>query len=70
VAALAPSTAALTRWTSYLLPNFANFDVMAAAAHGRMIPRALVLQNTVYAVAYCAIVLASATAVFSRRDLK
>jgi Cu-processing system permease protein len=62
--------AALARWFSYLLPNFANFDVMAAAAHGRAIPGALVLQDTLYGALYCAIVLAAATMVFSRRDLK
>jgi Cu-processing system permease protein len=63
-------TAAVASWFSYLLPNFANFDVMAAAAHGRAIPRALVLQDTVYALVYCTVVLAAATVVFSQRDLK
>jgi ABC-type transport system involved in multi-copper enzyme maturation permease subunit len=68
--ALSPAMAAIMRWLSYLLPNFDNFDVMAAATHGRDIPGALILQNTVYAAVYCAIVLAAAAAVFSRRDLK
>jgi Cu-processing system permease protein len=62
--------ATLARWFSYVLPNFANFDVMALAAHGRAVPRALVLQDTLYGALYCAIVLAAATVVFSRRDLK
>jgi hypothetical protein len=43
---------------------------MAAAVHGREIPRVLILQNTVYAVLYCGIVLTIAAAVFSRRNLK
>jgi ABC-type transport system involved in multi-copper enzyme maturation permease subunit len=61
---------ALLRGLSYLLPNFENFNVMAAAAHGREIPGALVLQNTVYAALYSVIVLLVAAAVFSRRNLK
>lgn len=60
----------LLRWLSYLLPNFENFDVMAAAAHGRVIPQALIAQNTAYAALYCAIVLTAAAAIFTRRNLK
>jgi ABC-type transport system involved in multi-copper enzyme maturation permease subunit len=60
----------LLRWLSYLLPNFENFDVMAAAAHGRVIPRALIVQNTAYAVVYCAVLLAVAAVIFTRRNLK
>src|SRR5437868_4614428 len=62
--------AAALRWLSYVLPNFEIFDVMGAAAHGRAIPRALVLQNTVYTVLYCAIVLAATSVIFTRRNLK
>jgi len=58
------------RWLSYVLPNFENFDVMASAAHGRDIPGALILQNTAYAALYCAILLAAASVIFSRRNLK
>jgi hypothetical protein len=58
------------RRLSYLLPNFQNFDVMASAAHGRAVPASLILENTIYTVVYCAIVLLTAAAVFSRRDLK
>ncbi|MBZ5702818.1 MAG: ABC transporter permease [Acidobacteriia bacterium] len=61
---------AVAVWFSYLLPNFENFNVIAAAAHRRAIPGALVLQNTAYAVIYCAIVLAAASVIFSRRNLK
>jgi ABC-type transport system involved in multi-copper enzyme maturation permease subunit len=60
----------LLRWLSYLLPNFENFDVMAAAAHGRVIPRALIVQNTAYAVVYCAVLLTVAAVIFTRRNLK
>jgi ABC-type transport system involved in multi-copper enzyme maturation permease subunit len=65
-----PAMEALLRGLSYLLPNFENFNVMAAAAHGREIPGALVLQNTAYAALYSVIVLLVAAAVFSRRNLK
>jgi ABC-type transport system involved in multi-copper enzyme maturation permease subunit len=58
------------RALSYVLPNFENFDVMAAAAHGRAIPGVLIAQNTAYAALYCAVVLAAATAIFARRNLK
>jgi Cu-processing system permease protein len=67
---IGPGLAVLLRWLSYLLPNFENFDVMGAAAHGRAIPGALIAQNTLYAALYCAIVLIVAAAVFSRRNLK
>ena len=55
---------------SFLLPNFENYDVMGAAAHGRHIPASLVLHNTLYTVLYCTIVLSVAAAIFSRKDLK
>jgi len=55
---------------SYLLPNFGNYDVMGAAAHGRGIAGMLVLYNTLYTILYCAIVLSAAAVIFSRKDLK
>jgi ABC-type transport system involved in multi-copper enzyme maturation permease subunit len=67
---LAPAVQTFLRWLSYLLPNFENFDVMASAAHGRHIPGTLILHNTAYAVLYCVIVLAAASAIFSRRNLR
>ena len=70
VEVMSPAMAAFTKWLSYLLPNFENFNVMAMAAHGRAVPGPLILQNTLYTVIYCAIVLTAAAAVFSRRNLK
>ena len=67
---MTPALGGLLRWISYLLPNFENFDVMGAAAHGRAIPGMLIAQNTAYAALYCAIVLAVAAAIFSQRNLK
>ena len=54
----------------YLLPNFGNFNAIAAAAHGRPIPLSLVLLNTGYAALYISVVLLTASAIFSNRNLK
>ncbi len=70
VEVLSPAMAAFTKWLSYLLPNFENYNVMAMAAHGRAVPGILIEQNTLYTVVYCTIVLMAAAAVFSRRNLK
>jgi Cu-processing system permease protein len=70
VEVMSPAMAAFTKWLSYLLPNFENFNVMAMAAHGRAVPGALILQNTLYTVLYCTVVLTAAAVVFSRRNLK
>ncbi|HEY6266441.1 MAG TPA: ABC transporter permease [Candidatus Acidoferrum sp.] len=67
---MSPGTVAFTKWLSYLLPNFENFNVMALAAHGLAVPGALILQNTLYAFVYCTMVLTAASVVFSRRNLK
>ncbi|MGH9563612.1 MAG: ABC transporter permease [Terracidiphilus sp.] len=55
---------------SYLVPNFHNFNSIAAAAHGEAIPFVLVWQNTLYALMYIAVLLLASAAVFSRRNLK
>jgi ABC-type transport system involved in multi-copper enzyme maturation permease subunit len=65
-----PAIAEFTRGLSYVLPNFENFNVMAMAAHGRAVPGALILRNTLYTVIYCAMVLTAAAAVFARKNLK
>lgn len=67
---LSDASMQLMRGISYLLPNFENFNVMGAVAHGQAVAWPLVWQATLYAVLYCAIVLAAASAVFSRRNLK
>ncbi|MGB7436243.1 MAG: hypothetical protein WBW49_12575, partial [Candidatus Acidiferrum sp.] len=67
---LTPATMRMLRGISYLLPNFENFNVMGAVAHGQGVPGTLVWQDTLYAILYAAIVLAAAAMVFSRRNLK
>jgi ABC-type transport system involved in multi-copper enzyme maturation permease subunit len=54
----------------YILPNFHNFNVIAAAAHKETVPLALIWQNTLYTALYVTVVLIAAAAIFSRRDLK
>lgn len=70
VTQMSPQTQKFFSILSYLLPNFGNYDVMGAAAHGRAIPGNLVLHNTLYAAVYCTIVLSAAAVIFSRKDLK
>jgi ABC-type transport system involved in multi-copper enzyme maturation permease subunit len=67
---MSPGMALFTKRLAYLLPNFENYNVMALAAHGRAVPGALILQNTLYTVIYCAVVLCVASVVFSRKNLK
>jgi ABC-type transport system involved in multi-copper enzyme maturation permease subunit len=65
-----PVLLALTRVLYYLLPNFHNFNGIAAAAYGARIPTALIAQNTLYALLYVTVILLGASAVFSGRNLK
>jgi ABC-type transport system involved in multi-copper enzyme maturation permease subunit len=58
------------RFLYYVVPNFHNFNAIAAAAHGEAIPFALFWQNTLYAVLYVTLLLIAASAVFSYRNLK
>jgi ABC-type transport system involved in multi-copper enzyme maturation permease subunit len=67
---LDPSALRFMRGISYLLPNFQNFNVMATVVHGQGVSSAFVWNATLYTLLYCAIVLAGASAVFSRRNLK
>jgi ABC-type transport system involved in multi-copper enzyme maturation permease subunit len=65
-----PAMEVATRVIYYLLPNFHNFNIIAAASHGETVPFSLIWQNTVYAALYVAVVLIAAAAAFSRRNLK
>lgn len=61
---------AITKIIYYLVPNFHNFNAIAAAAHGEPIPLSLIGQNTLYAALYVTLLLVAASAVFSMRNLK
>jgi ABC-type transport system involved in multi-copper enzyme maturation permease subunit len=65
-----PVLLAMTRVLYYLLPNFHNFNGIAAAAYGDVFPAALIAQNTLYALLYVTVILLGASAVFSGRNLK
>lgn len=65
-----PAVKAATSVLYYLVPNFHNFNVIEAVAHGEAVPGAMIWQNTLYAVVYVSVVLIAASAVFSRRNLK
>jgi ABC-type transport system involved in multi-copper enzyme maturation permease subunit len=67
---LTPQMQKFFKVISYVLPNFSNYDVMGAAAHGRGVAGTLILHNTLYTFLYCAIVLSAAAVIFSRKDLK
>jgi Cu-processing system permease protein len=54
----------------FVLPNFGNFNIIAAVAHGDAIPKSLIGLNTAYAVVYIGAVLLAASAIFSNRNLK
>lgn len=60
----------LAVWLSYVLPNFGSFNIATAASHFAPISWTLVGLNTAYAVVYCAIALAFASAIFENKDLK
>jgi ABC-type transport system involved in multi-copper enzyme maturation permease subunit len=67
-------THGLTRWiatgAAYLVPNFSALNVISAVAHQQSISGQLILQNTLYALFYTAMVLAGAVLIFERRNLK
>jgi len=65
-----PAMKAFTRILYYLVPNFHNFNAIAAASHAVQIPVFLIVHNTLYAILYVALVLIAASAVFSARNLK
>ena len=68
--ASSPLLKAFSRVVYYLVPNFHNFNAIAAAAHGEGIPFSLVAQNTLYAACYVTLLLLASSAIFSARDLK
>jgi Cu-processing system permease protein len=64
----------IARWlatgTAYLVPNLSALNVIASVAHGQSVPAPLILQNTLYAIFYSAMVLSGAVLIFERRNLK
>jgi len=54
----------------YALPNFRNFNVTSAVAHGQVIPLAAVGLNTLYGLVYIGVVVAASVLIFQNRNLK
>ena len=64
----------VARWfaitAAYLVPNFSSLNVFSAVAHQQPVGLQLIVQNTLYALFYTAMVLSGAVLIFERRDLK
>ena len=54
----------------YLLPNLSNYSFITPAAHGRTPDAGFVFVTALYALVYIAVILATATLIFSRRNFK
>ncbi len=54
----------------FILPNFSNFEFATNAAHGAYPSSKFLFGSTIYAIAYCAIVLSITILIFRRRNLK
>jgi hypothetical protein len=59
-----------TAWLHRVLPDLASFDLRVEAAHGLAIAASDVGLPLAYGVAYCAVVLVCAVAIFERRDFR
>jgi ABC-type transport system involved in multi-copper enzyme maturation permease subunit len=71
---VAGMTHGFARWLStaaaYLVPNFSALNVISTVAHQQPVSSGLILENTLYALFYTAMVLAGAVLIFERRNLK
>ena len=54
----------------YLLPNLSNFGFITEASHGRLVPPAMAVSASVYALVYIGILLSAAVLIFKKRNFK
>jgi ABC-type transport system involved in multi-copper enzyme maturation permease subunit len=54
----------------YLLPNFADFNVIAQVAHGERVPRYLLVSNSLYALLVATILVSVAILIFEEREFR
>jgi len=54
----------------YLLPNLSNFGFITEASHGRLVPPAMAVSASVYALVYIGILLSAAVLIFQKRNFK
>ena len=66
----APWLEGVMRAVYYLIPNFRNFNVITAVAHGHAVPGTIVLYNTLYALLYIGLVMGASVLIFQNRNLK
>ncbi len=66
----APWLEGTMRAVYYIIPNFRNFNVITAVAHGHGVPPDIVLSNTLYALVYTGLVVGASVLIFQNRSLK
>jgi len=64
------STRVVAEGLSWLVPNFAAFNVITQVAHSQPVAGSLILYNTIYAILYAAVCVSGAVLIFERRNLK
>ncbi len=60
----------LTTFLYYVLPNFADFDVITRTAHGEKISTLLFTANSLYALLYVTVVISAAVLVFEEKEFR
>jgi Cu-processing system permease protein len=65
-----PGVERATEWLHRVLPDLASFNLSIEAVHGLPIAASDVWLPLAYGVAYCAVVLVGAVAIFERRDFR
>ncbi len=60
----------LTTTFYYLLPNFADFNVISEVAHGQAVPGYLLISNSLYALLYVTCLLSAAIMIFEEREFR
>ena len=60
----------LTTVFYYLLPNFADFNVISQVAHGQAVPGYLLISNSLYALLYVTCLLSGAVMIFEEREFR
>ncbi|PYV18642.1 MAG: hypothetical protein DMG21_04305 [Acidobacteria bacterium] len=60
----------LTTFLYYVLPNFADFDVITRTAHGEKISGLLFTANSLYALLYVTVLISAAVLVFEEKEFR
>ncbi len=65
-----PLATKLTALVYYLLPNFADFEVISRTAHGGKISGTLFIANTLYAILYVTVLVSASILTFEEREFQ